>query len=515
LFRIGYTVTTYVAQYILPVAALISPKLKDFLHQRKHAKPPLKGPVKFWIHAASLGEYEMALPLLAKLLPNGNLEDILITIFSPSGYTQAIKGKYASRLMYLPLDTAANVSQFYHDYAPQKAIFIRYDFWFHFINEGQKRGVEFYLVNGRFRPNHFVFAWHGKPYLQLFKRFKGIFTSDTKSAILLKDNGVAAAYLGDTRFDRVDAIAQTAKRYVDIEQFKGNRKLLMVGSQKAIFIRYDFWFHFINEGQKRGVEFYLVNGRFRPNHFVFAWHGKPYLQLLKRFKGIFTSDTKSAILLKDNGVAAAYLGDTRFDRVDAIAQTAKRYVDIEQFKGNRKLLMVGSSWEAEELLTAQLLARKLDNLAIVIAPHDLKRANEIAHKLHEFSPKKYTEGVFNASDQVLILDTMGMLSSMYQYADFALIGGGFSGALHNILEPAIWGCYLSFGPKISKFPEAQEFVDQGFAMVINSDETWVKQLSHLLSNPKECAYLKQKATDYCASQLGSTARIVNLMSKPV
>mgnify|MGYP002629479078 FL=1 len=403
MFRIGYTVTTYVAQYILPVAALISPKLKDFLHQRKHAKPPLKGPVKFWIHAASLGEYEMALPLLAKLLPNGHLEDILITIFSPSGYTQAIKGKYASRLMYLPLDTAANVSQFYHDYAPQKAIFIRYDFWFHFINEGQKRGVEFYLVNGRFRPNHFVFAWHGKPYLQLFKGFKGI----------------------------------------------------------------------------------------------------------------FTSDTKSAILLKDNGVAAAYLGDTRFDRVDAIAQTAKRYVDIEQFKGNRKLLMVGSSWEAEELLTVQLLARKLDNLAIVIAPHDLKRANEIAHKLHEFSPKKYTEGVFNASDQVLILDTMGMLSSMYQYADFALIGGGFSGALHNILEPAIWGCYLSFGPKISKFPEAQEFVDQGFAMVINSDETWVKQLSHLLSNPKECAYLKQKATDYCASQLGSTARIVNLMSKPV
>lgn len=403
MFRIGYTVTTYVAQYVLPIATLISPKLKDFLHHRKHANQPLKGPVKFWIHAASLGEYEMALPLLDKLAPNGNLEDILITIFSPSGYTQALKGKYASRVMYLPLDTATNVSQFYHDYAPQK----------------------------------------------------------------------------------------------------------------GIFIRYDFWFHFINEGQKRGVEFYLVNGRFRPNHFVFAWHGKPYLQLLMRFKGIFTSDTKSAILLTDNGVAAAYLGDTRFDRVDAIAQTATGYEDIEQFKGNRKLLMVGSSWEAEELLTTQLLERKLDNLAIIIAPHDLKRANEIAHKLHEFSPKKYTEGVFNASDQVLILDTMGMLSSMYQYADFALIGGGFSGALHNILEPAVWGCYLSFGPKISKFPEAQEFVDQGFAMVIISDETWVKQLSHLLSSPKECAHLKQKATDYCASQLGSTARIVNLMSKPV
>ena len=98
----------------------------------------------------------MALPLIEKLLETHQKEDILITIFSPSGYSEAVKGDYADRVMYLPIDTYGRVKRFYKEYAPQKALFVRYDFWYNFIYEGQKQGTEFYLVNGRFQKNHFL-----------------------------------------------------------------------------------------------------------------------------------------------------------------------------------------------------------------------------------------------------------------------------------------------------------------------------------------------------------------------
>ena len=337
----------------------------------------------------------MALPVIEQLLNDCSLEDILITFFSPSGYTQAAKGKYASRSMYVPLDSLPSVRQFYKDYAPQN----------------------------------------------------------------------------------------------------------------AIFIRYDFWYNLICEGQNRGTHFYLVNGRFQENHFMFKWYGRAYLNLLKGFKRCFTSDVLSTQLLKENGVNAKFTGDTRFDRVAAIARSATEYDEIATYKGNRKLLMVGSSWAEEEELILNLLRSKPDDLAIIIAPHDLKRSIEIAHRLAEFKPKKYTDSTFSADDTVLILDTMGMLSSMYQYADFALIGGGFSGALHNILEPAVWGCHISFGPNVFKFPEAQAFVDEGFAYKITHTESWTKDiLQHLNGNTLDA--ISKKAASHVQNQMGATSIVI-------
>ena len=141
----------------------------------------------------------MAIPIINKLLKSNSLDDILITFFSPSGYMQAIKGPLSSSIMYLPLDDLALVKQFYNDYAPQKAIFIRYDFWFNFIHEGQKRGVDFYLINGRFQEDHFVLTAIGKPYLRLIKNFKKIYTSDNASAEILNTHSIAAEFSGDTR----------------------------------------------------------------------------------------------------------------------------------------------------------------------------------------------------------------------------------------------------------------------------------------------------------------------------
>jgi 3-deoxy-D-manno-octulosonic-acid transferase len=396
-FRAVYILATFCLAVLVNGLSPFIPKLKHFKRLRKEGQKPKAGQVKYWIHAASLGEYEMAVPLIERLLEKNALDEIIITLFSPSGYTQAIKGKYAERLMYLPLDTLGNVQEFYRDYAPQK----------------------------------------------------------------------------------------------------------------ALFIRYDFWYTFIYEGQKRGTQFYLVNGRFQANHFFFKWYGKSYLTLLRKFEGIYTSDRASETLLNKWGVRAEFLGDTRFDRVSDITKRAKPYADIKKFIGDRKVLIVGSSWEPEEELVANLLAEKLQNLAIIIAPHDLRRSTSIATNLAPFSPKLYTDGSFSEKDQVLILDTMGMLSSMYQYADFALIGGGFSGALHNILEPAVWGCHLSYGPHTSKFPEAQEFVEAGFAHSIVDQNQWIATIRELSSDNLRLEILKTKAQNYTSANMGATSRIIS------
>ena len=397
MFRILYISTTYIGTILLPVAGLFIKKAKTFILERKNSQIVGVAQKKYWIHCASLGEYEMAIPIINELLKNNVLDDILITFFSPSGYMQAIKGPFSSSIMYLPLDNLAKVKQFYDDYAPQKAIFIRYDFWFNFIYEGQKRGLEFYLINGRFQ-----------------------------------------------------------------------------------------------------------NG-----HFILTKIGKPYLRLIKNFKKIYTSDEASVKILSTHTVEAEFSGDTRYDRVAEIVNSAQAYSDIADFVGPRKLLIVGSSWEEEEELIRHLLQHKLEKLAILIVPHDIKRSDKIVAQLKPYFPKKYTEGDFSSADDVLIINTIGMLSGLYRYADMALVGGGFSGALHNILEPAVWGCHLFFGPQTQKFPEAQDFIEGGFASPVASVKEWTSLVLDLLQSEETLAIKKFKAKAYCESMMGSTSRVIH------
>lgn len=396
MFRLAYITAARLAKLFLPLAGQINEKVNFFVNQRKNAKGLSPKARKYWIHCASLGEYEMAIPLIENILLKHTKKEILITFFSPSGYTQAIKGAFSDLIMYIPLDDLALVKQFYNQYKPQIAIFIRYDLWYNFIFEGQKRDVKFYLINARFGAHHFIF----KPF------------------------------------------------------------------------------------------------------------GKPYYNLLKNFRGVYTSDADSQRLLVSKGISAFLAGDTRYDRVSDIAKKANLNVPIANFVGGRKILLVGSSWQPEEDLIAQLLLCELKNLAIIIAPHDVKRSNGIVQQLKDYLPKKYTNGDFGNEDSILVLDTMGMLSSLYQYADFALVGGGFSGALHNILEPAVWGCRIFFGPKVEKFPEAQDFIDSGFASIINENELFINEIIRLLDDEKELNSIKLKTKAYTKSKIGATFRII-------
>ena len=400
MFKIAYHITINFIAFSLPFFRIFSSKIKNFLIARSNSNSPTHGKVKFWIHCASLGEYEMAIPVLNELLKSHSLEDFVITFFSPSGYEQVKNGPHAPRIMYLPLDTSKNVRQFYKKYNPQKALFIRYDFWYNFIQYGQKNDTKFYLINGRFQSEHFIFGLFGRPYLKLIRRFENLFTSDKISSELLKK----------------------------------------------------------------------INER---THFV---------------------------------------GDTRYDRVAEISKTAKDYPNIKNFKGNRKLLIIGSSWEKEETLTKNLLDTEPENLAIIIAPHDIKRTDQILEVFIPYSPKRYTHADFDEKTSVLVLDTIGMLSESYRYADFSLIGGGFHGALHNIIEPAVWGNHISFGPQYQKFPEAQDAIEHGFGFSITDQNQWIEMIHDLLKNNQKLNKVKKLSRDFVINQQKATKKIVKCLS---
>ncbi|MGB0850221.1 MAG: 3-deoxy-D-manno-octulosonic acid transferase [Bacteroidia bacterium] len=400
MFRILYSISIWKLNLLSYFFSLFSKKIETFFYKRDNSQIVPKRNISYWFHCASLGEYEMALPLIQKVLETSKKDEILITFFSPSGYDQAMKGEFSDRIMYLPIDRLSKVQGFYREYSPNKAVFIRYDFWFNIINEGLNNRTEFYLVNGRFTESHFIFKWYGKPYKNLLSQFKQVMTSDPSSSEVLKKNQIHNA--------------------------------------------------------------------------------------------VFT-------------------GDTRFDRVADIAKKSGKFPDIRRFKGARKLLMLGSSWPQEEQVLKRLLNTKPKDLAIVIAPHDLKRTDDIVDFFKDYNPKLYSENNYNNSDNVLVLNTMGMLSSMYQYADFAFIGGGFSGALHNILEPAVWGCHISFGPNIQKFPEAADFIKQGIACSIQDTASWIDEIYIMLKDHEKLEHVRDLAIQYTSSQIGATKMIEELV----
>lgn len=395
MYKILYNISTSFIAFLLPFVGLFSPKVKQFISARAKINIPTKGDVIYWIHCASLGEYEMGLPLIHELLKSHSLNDVIITFFSPSGYEQVKNGPYASRVMYLPIDTPKNVNEFYTNYNPAKALFIRYDLWYNFIRFGMKKGTQFYLVNGRFQPNHFIF---------------GLF-------------------------------------------------------------------------------------------------GKSYLKLVGKFEHLFTSDKTSCELLKKINKNCVFVGDTRYDRVTDISKTAKEYPNIDRFKGVRKLLIVGSSWEKEEALTKKLLDTNPNNLAVIIAPHDIQRTDQILEIFKSYSPKRYTHSDFDEKTSVIVLDTIGMLSSLYRYADFSLIGGGFHGALHNIIEPAVWGSHISFGPEIQKFAEAHDAIEHGFGFAITHEDRWIQMINDLIQDTQKLLEVKGKSRKFVANQRQATRKI--------
>jgi len=364
-----YSFSTIVYQLLLKLVALWHPKAKLLVEGRKETlvalgELPKSNKKRFWFHCASLGEYDMALPLMEACHKSNPELEIFVSFYSPSGM------------------------QHYH-----------------------KRG---------FVPN-------------------------------------AVFYLPADMPSQMKSLVQA------------------VAADRLYLLKYEFWPNLLRASQVAGLEVFAVNTILRPSQVYFQWYGGFFRKALQRVSYFGVQNEATSALLSGVGIAAQkieVLGDLRWNRVLQAKLIAPKNQILEQFSEGSPLLILGSSWPQEEKLLFEMLQLEaLKSFKILIAPHDLSQAH--LGQLKERFPDAlfYTQleknaVAFNQDQRILVLDTIGHLSSAYQYGSLAFVGGGFSGSLHNILEPLAFGLPVMFGPKHQKFPEAQQFIDLGFAKEI-------------------------------------------------
>lgn len=292
----------------------------------------------------------------------------------------------------------------------------------------------------------------------------------------------------------------------------------MCKPQMAVFVKYEYWINYLHELKSAGIPTYMVSAIFLPSQAFFKWYGGWYRKVLGTFKHLFVQDAQSVELLATIGVTnATACGDTRFDRVLAIAQNAKKLPICESFKRSEKpILIAGSSWPKDEDLLADYFNQK--DYRIIIAPHETDDAHvqEIIGKLNR-KCVRYTQATEETAAQadVLIIDCIGILSSIYQYGDLAYIGGGFGVGIHNILEPAVYGMPVVFGPNYHKFREAVEMEKAGGAFHIEDGGQLTKVLDSLMApQSTRLSETSAIAKQFVAANSGATDLIMqHLFSK--
>lgn len=355
-----------------------------------------------WIHCASLGEFEQGRPLIETIRQEYSEYKILLTFFSPSGYEIRKKYPFADVVLYLPADTRKNARIFLDIVRPEKVLFIKYEFWYHYITELQRRSVPLFLVSGIFRQNQVFFS----------------------------------------------------------------------------HMPWGHWFR----------------------------------QILSGFTRLYVQDEESAVLLTTFGMEKCTVsGDTRFDRVATIVKSAKHIPIVDKFAGDKPVLVAGSTWKPDEELLARFINESA-NIRFIIAPHEVTPEN--VHNLALLLKKPHVRySMARESDihqyEVLIIDSIGLLSSLYRYGKIAYIGGGFGAGIHNILEAATFGLPVIFGPRYTKFREARDLVNRKAAVPVNSYHDLHAALSELLTNTKRREELSLISYGYVKEKRGATRLIVD------
>ena len=232
----------------------------------------------------------------------------------------------------------------------------------------------------------------------------------------------------------------------------------------AFFIKYDFWFNYMRALKKADIPLFYVSLIFKPKSFFFKPYGNWFRKQLQNVTHFFVQDKTTAALLQEYGFDNYTIcGDTRFDRVAAIALQAKPFPEIEKFINRRKCIIAGSTWPPDEKLLSAFYPKMPEDYCFIIAPHDIS-ASHIAQIQVQF-PKAvlYSQLTEGSHSNVIIINTIGILSQLYQYARFVYIGGGFGVNIHNIQEPVTFGCPVVFGPKYTDFMEAVDLRSLGAA----------------------------------------------------
>lgn len=400
-----YTIAIQVYGLAIAVYAVFNTKAAKWVKGRKDFPEfsHLKG-FKVWFHCASLGEFEQARPLIEQIKHQHPDCSIVLSFFSPSGYEVRKNYEPADMVVYLPLDTPGNAVKF-------------------------------------------------------------------------------------------------------IDSLKPNL---------VFFVKYEFWYNYLNELQKRYISTILFSAIFRPQQHFFKWYGGFFKNMLHKFSYVFVQDAESKELLKGIDIAGTIANDTRFDRVNDIALQRKTYALIDRFKSGAKVFVAGSTWPADEDIVMHCINSNAGKpYKYIIAPHelDIARMKKLAGRTQRSVSllSELTEENARETD-IVVIDNYGMLAWLYAYADVAYIGGGFNASVHNVLEAAVYGVPVIFGPNHQKSAEAKELVKQKGAFVVNTGN----ELGALLIELERDNNLKTAgdiAGNYVQSKLGGTQAIYTYLTQ--
>ncbi|MGV3539673.1 MAG: 3-deoxy-D-manno-octulosonic acid transferase [Rufibacter sp.] len=304
--------------------------------------------------------------------------------------------------------------------------------------------------------------------------------------------------------------------YLPLDSAKNARKLLFIVKPKlAFFVKYEFWHHYTRALKKRHIPFFSISAIFRPNQIYFRKRGSFYRRILGRFTHIFTQNQESAALLSSlNFGQVSMAGDTRIDRVLQTAKTAAPIPVATAFKGVENVMVVGSSWPQDMQVLLPFMQAKVATLKFIMAPHEIKDTE--LRKLEEEFPGqaiRYSKATPEAAAtaRILLIDNIGMLSALYQYADYAYVGGAFGKGLHNILEPAVFGPPIFIGPRYEKFQEAVDLVAAGVAYPVKNPKEMTAAFEKLPPQSQAKEEVKKAAAAYIKSQAGATQRILTTL----
>lgn len=300
--------------------------------------------------------------------------------------------------------------------------------------------------------------------------------------------------------------------------FRVKKFLNLANPAIAVFIKYEFWGNYLHELKRRNVPVYIISSIFRRDQLFFQWFGSPYRKMLYCFTHLFVQDDRSAELLKEFGITnVTVTGDTRFDRVLDVRKQARELPHVEHFvygeDGMRiSTLIAGSSWPQDEEILIPYF-NEHPEMKLIIAPHEIHREHLmyieslLKRPSVRLSEVMQDESLLEGKD-CLIVDSFGLLSSIYRYGTIAYIGGGFGAGIHNTLEAAVYGIPVIFGPKYQKFKEAKDLIKVGGGFSVSDKQSFYDKMDELLTYREVLEAAGNSAGNFVNSNVGATDMVL-------
>ncbi len=304
-----------------------------------------------------------------------------------------------------------------------------------------------------------------------------------------------------------------------------NRLIEILQPDLVLWVKYEYWYYYLLEIKKRNIPLIMVSGVYHSKQIFFKWYGSLYRKMLRSFTHFFVQNVSSKNelikLISEEKITVS--GDTRCDRVISIAESFTDILPIKAFCGNNQVIVAGSTWEADEAEWTHYV-KNHPSIKFIFAPHEIDEEN-LCDVKKEFSGSLfYSEwlkmyesasttgqagGNEYAKANCLIIDNIGMLSRLYYYASVTYVGGGFGyNGLHNILEAAVYGKPVIFGPEYDKNFEAEELMDCSGGISIENALELEKVVNQLLNNPEELRARGDAARNYVYKNAGASTKIV-------